>query len=105
VPPHPSTYALREVYDKVGGFDTSYRICADYEWMVRVFEVNEYDHVVLDEVLADMMLGGLSTSGFKAMWTNMRETSRARQKWLGAGPIDMAMANKVFGKLRQIAHI
>lgn len=105
VPPHPATYAVREVYDKVGGFDTSYRICADYDWMVRVFEVHKYDHLVLDEVLADMMLGGLSTSGVKAMWTNLRETSRSRQKWLGTGPVDQAMMIKVFGKLKSMARI
>jgi len=48
-----------------------------------------------------MMLGGLSTSGFKARLTNLRETHRARQKWLGAGAIDLAMFNKAFGAMRR----
>jgi len=101
MPPHPCTYARREVYEKVGGFDLSYKICADYEWLLRAIEVNRFPITMLDEPLAHMMLGGLSTSGFKARLTNLRETHRARQKWLGAGPIDAAMLNKTFGALKR----
>lgn len=32
---HQSLFARRSVFDLVGGFDTSYRIAADKEWMVR----------------------------------------------------------------------
>jgi glycosyltransferase len=101
MPPHPCSYARREVYEKVGGFDLSYKICADYEWLLRAIEVNKFPITMLDEPLAHMMLGGLSTAGFKSRLTNLRETHRARQKWLGAGPIDMAMLNKAFGALKR----
>jgi glycosyltransferase involved in cell wall biosynthesis len=103
VPPHPSTYARRKVWDEVGNFDTSYYICADYDWMLRAFELHNFRVTVRDEVLAHMMLGGLSTSGLKATITNMRETTRARRKWLGAGPVDIALLVKAWGKLRRIA--
>jgi glycosyltransferase involved in cell wall biosynthesis len=103
MPPHPSTYALREVYDQVGGFDTSYTICADYEWMIRAMEIHRFRVLVLDQVLTHMMLGGASTSGLKSSLVNLRETSRARQKWLGSGAIDAAMVAKAWGKMRRMA--
>ena len=103
MPPHPSTYARREVYDAVGGFDTSYKICADYEWMIRVMEVQKFEVKVIDSILTHMMLGGMSTSGLKASWVNLQETSRARRQWLGAGPVDAAMVAKAMGKVKRLA--
>jgi hypothetical protein len=49
------------------------------------------------------MLGGASTSGLKSSLVNLRETSRARQQWLGANAIDAAMVAKAWGKVRRIA--
>lgn len=34
--PHPALFAKRELYKKYGGFDTSYKIAADSEWVMRV---------------------------------------------------------------------
>ena len=102
MPIHPTTYAKRAVFEKVGAYDISYRIAADYEWMIRAFEIHKIDNVLLERVLADMQLGGLSTSGFKSSWVNLQETSRARRKWLGAGAIDRATLNRIFGKIARV---
>ena len=99
MPPHPTTYAKRAVYDKVGGFDISYKISADYDWMIRAFEIDKFDNAMIDQILIDMQLGGMSTSGPKAAFTNLFETSRARRKWLGAGPVDRAMMAKIWGRV------
>ena len=97
--PHGSTYAKREVYDRVGHYDTGYTLAADYDWQVRALEVFGYRPLVLDQPLHDMKLGGVSTSGLKASWTSLMETSRARRKHLKSGPIDKAILNRVFRKL------
>lgn len=34
--PHPALFAKRELYKKYGGFDTSYKIAADSDWVMRV---------------------------------------------------------------------
>ena len=101
--PHPTTYALRAVYDKVGGFDTEYRISGDYDWMIRVFEIHKYPSKLIPHILADMQLGGMSTNGLKASWVNLTETSRARRKWLHAGIVDLAMVNKVLNRAKRMA--
>ena len=101
--PHPTTYALRGVYDKVGGFDTGYRISADYDWMIRVFEIHKYPSEHIPHILADMQLGGKSNSGLKASWINLTETSRARRKWLDAWLVDQAMFHKVWNRAKRMA--
>ena len=40
VPPHPSLFVKKEVYNKAGLFDLDYKIAADYEFMLRVFKKN-----------------------------------------------------------------
>ena len=101
-PPHPATYALRRVFDAVGGFDTRYKIAADYDWLLRALEIHKFDVVVLNRVLADMQLGGLSTSGFKASWANLMETRAVRRQWLNAGVIDAATVARVFKRVRRL---
>ena len=101
--PHPTTYALRKVYDKVGGFDTAYKISGDYDWMIRVFEIHQYPSQHIPHILADMQLGGMSTSGLKASWVNLKETSQARRKWLNAWLVDLAMIIKVWNRAKRMA--
>lgn len=35
---HPSTFARKEVFEKIGGFDTNYKIAADYAWMLKAYD-------------------------------------------------------------------
>lgn len=37
MPPHPTLYVRRSVYERLGGFDTRYRIAADYDTVLRFF--------------------------------------------------------------------
>lgn len=32
---HPAIFASKKLFDKIGGFDTQYRIVADYDWVIR----------------------------------------------------------------------
>ena len=36
MPPHPTLYLRREVFDRIGGFNQAYRIAADYDLMLRL---------------------------------------------------------------------
>ena len=38
MPAHPTLFLRREVYDRHGFFNTDYKISADYEFMLRIFE-------------------------------------------------------------------
>ena len=37
MPPHPTLFLRKEVYEN-GHFDTSYKISADYEFILRIFK-------------------------------------------------------------------
>ena len=60
MPPHPTLYLRRELYERHGGFDLGYRIAADYDLMLRVLSRINGQVVYLPEVLVRMRLGGTS---------------------------------------------
>lgn len=101
-PAHPTTYALRSVYNRVGGFDPSFRIAGDYDWLMRALELEGVSYGILSETLVDMAMGGASTAGWTAPFVNARELLRARQMRLGSGPVDLAL---FAGPLRKIAQL
>ncbi len=84
MPPHPAFYVRRAVVDKVGRFDLRYRIGADYDFMLRAMELNEFRSAFLDRVVVDMANGGESTSGVAAYLRSNLDAWRSRREWLGA---------------------
>lgn len=65
MPAHPSFYARRSVFDKVGLYSLNYKIAADYDMMVRVFHVHNVRTKYIPMDFVTMRVGGLSTSSFK----------------------------------------
>ncbi len=102
MPPHPTVYVRREVFDTVGNFDTTYKIAGDYDWLLRVFEINRTAFTRIDEIQTDMQLGGISTSGFKASTTNLIETAKIRRKHLAHGWIDRGTFDKIAKGLNRL---
>ena len=72
MPPHPTLYLRRSVYERLGGFDTRYRIAADYDLILRVLRQLPGRAVYLPRVLVRMRLGGES---------NRNLGSIARKSW------------------------
>jgi glycosyltransferase involved in cell wall biosynthesis len=77
MPAHPGAFFTRESYIKVGNYRTDYRISADFEFMLRAFVKHNLTYLYLPEVLVRMRMGGVSTSGLGAAWTNNLECIRA----------------------------
>ncbi len=100
--PHPSLYVRRRVAEAVGPFDLRYSISADYDWMLRAFELHGFDARLEQRVFTDMMVGGKSTGGLGAYVKANLESLQSRRKWLGAGPIDLALFAKPLGKVSQL---
>jgi glycosyltransferase involved in cell wall biosynthesis len=64
MPPHPTFYVRRSVYDRLGGFDTKYSIAADYDTVLRFLFVNRIHVAYIPEVLVRMRAGGISNRSF-----------------------------------------
>lgn len=107
MPAHPTCYMRRSVAERTGLFDVSYKIAADYDFMLRAIEaVPESERPRLqfiDDTLIDMKHGGASTSGLGGYVRGNLESLRSRRKWLGVGAVDYALFAKPLGKLGQLA--
>lgn len=73
MPPHPTFYARRSLYERLGGFDLRYRIAADYDCMLRLLSVDEVRTVYIPEVLVRMRIGGVSNRSLKNILQKSRE--------------------------------
>lgn len=77
MPPHPTLYLRRGVYERFGGFDLSYRIAADYDFMLRVLSKMEGAAVYLPRVLVKMRVGGASNRSIGNIIRKSAEDLRA----------------------------
>lgn len=60
MPPHPTFFVRKSVYEEYGYFDTGYEISADYELMLRFLEKYKISTYYLPEVFVKMRTGGRS---------------------------------------------
>lgn len=59
MPPHPTLYVRRSVFESVGRFDTTLRIAADYDWMLRLLLAG-HRLAYIPQVQVRMRTGGAS---------------------------------------------
>lgn len=80
MPAHPSFYCKREVYEKYGAFDTSYRIAADFENLLRLIFIHRIKTLYIPKDFVTMRMGGASTAGFASRKKIMHEHLQAMKK-------------------------
>jgi glycosyltransferase involved in cell wall biosynthesis len=61
-PPHPSLFLKKEVYLVCGLFDMNFKIAADFEFMLRIFEKSDLDIKFMNETVVNMLVGGKSNT-------------------------------------------
>ena len=66
MPPHPSVYFRRGLFEKLGGYRLGYQISADFELMVRYLCRNRVRAAYLPESVVRMRMGGKSTKDWRA---------------------------------------
>ena len=104
VPPHPTFFVRRSVYERLGGFNLDFPLAADMELMLRFLAVHKIHSVYVPETLIKMRMGGatnqslanviqqnreimaaLKLHGFKTSWLHFlghKFWSRGRQYFL-----------------------
>ena len=80
MPPHPSVYIRRELFEKFGSYRLGYHISADFELMVRYLCRNRIKAVYLPECVVKMRLGGKSTKNWRANLLLNAENVRANRE-------------------------
>ena len=99
MPPHPTLFLRKEVFEKHGYFDTSYNISADYEFILRIFKDQFLKFEYLPKVITTMRLGGISNRSLKNILNKTLEDYRAMKKHQVGNII--TLARKTFSKLDQ----
>lgn len=80
MPPHPTVFVRREVYDTYGTFDLDFSIAADYEFLVRVLLKNELSTTYMNATLVRMTIGGQSNASIRNIIASNIEVYRAWRK-------------------------
>ncbi|MFA6247637.1 MAG: glycosyltransferase family 2 protein [Mucilaginibacter sp.] len=80
MPPHPTFYCRKEVFNRFGNYSLEYGTAADYELMLRFIHLNQLPVYYIARVLVKMSTGGVSNSSInnrvKALIFDMRAMYR-----------------------------
>mgnify|MGYP001275697192 CR=1 FL=1 len=77
MPPHPTFFVKKDVYEKYGGYKVDYKIAGDYEMFVRLLYINKITYSYINLPIIKMRVGGLSTGGLKSKIFNNIEVVKA----------------------------
>ena len=66
MPAHPTFYCRRDLFDRYGLYRTDFRIAADYELLLRFYNLHKISFKYIPNALVVMNLGGISSSGYKS---------------------------------------
>jgi glycosyltransferase involved in cell wall biosynthesis len=99
MPPHPTLFLRRSVIERWGVFDTSFKISADYDAILRYFSRGEIQPFYVPRVFIKMRLGGNSNKSLAKIWLKTREDYIAlRNNEVGGF---WTLLNKNFRKIMQ----
>jgi glycosyltransferase involved in cell wall biosynthesis len=77
MPPHPSIFFKRTLFDKFGIYDLGFKIGADYELITRFFLKNKISWKYSGITTTAMLVGGLSSSGTASYQLITKEIQKA----------------------------
>jgi len=77
MPPHPSIFFKKELFEKYGNYRLDFKIGADYELIVRFFLKNKIKWKYSGITTTSMLVGGLSSSGNSSYQRITKEIQKA----------------------------
>lgn len=102
IAPHPSFYIRREVFDRYGLYDPSYKISGDFELVARFCYKYRIRTRYLHIDFVTMRTGGVSTRSWQMRWLGARESAVACRRLgikSGMGRIVVKYAIKIYESL------
>ena len=100
MPPHPTFFVRREIYNKYGFFDTRFTSAADYELMLRFIHKCKIGVSYLNKVIVKMRMGGKSN---KSVFNRIKANTEDRKAWVvnGLKPYFFTLYLKPLRKITQ----
>jgi glycosyltransferase len=99
MPPHPTFFVKRAIYEQQGLFDTSFKIAADYDVMLRFLGKNKITTQYIPYVLIKMRVGGASNKSLKNIILKSKEDLKAMKNNEMGGVFSLVFKN--LSKLQQ----
>jgi glycosyltransferase len=104
MPPHPTFFVRRSLYEKCGLFNTTLRSAADYELMLRFLMKHEITLFYIPQIIIKMRQGGKSTA---SIGNRIKANLEDRKAWRmnGLKPHFFTLILKPLRKIKQfISH-
>jgi glycosyltransferase len=79
MPPHPTFFVRKELYEQFGNFNLHMKTAADYELMLRFIHKNSIRLAYIPEVLVKMRTGGASNN---SLASRLRANQEDKQAWV-----------------------
>jgi glycosyltransferase len=98
--PHPSMFCPKKIYDRIGVYDTSFKLLGDYDFMYRA--VNKYNikPLYVPELIAFFREGGLADSNIlPCLRDELRVKLRYGQLFIIAYPVFLLKVIKNFFRI------
>ena len=88
LPPHPTVFLKRSIFDEFGLYSKNYQIAGDFEFFVRIFYGREIKWTYLNRISVMMRRGGASNSGLSSLKLAISEINRSlRSNHVWSNPI------------------
>ena len=100
MPPHPTLFLKKDVFEKHGLYDTNFKIAADYDFILRIFKDESLKFEYLPITITNMSIGGISTSGFKNLIRKSFEDYKVLKMNNMKYPL-LILFRKIAGKISQ----
>lgn len=100
-PPHPTFYVRRSVYQRWGGFDSSYKLAADAELIVRFMEKGRARSAYIPSLWVKMRVGGQTNLNVKNIIRQNKEILRSLRQHQVPVTILTFVASKLLSRFVQ----
>ena len=98
MPPHPTFFVKREIYEQFGIFDTNLKSAADYELMLRFLYKHKVSAAYNEEVMVYMKTGGQSNA---SLINHLLGNHEDRKAW-GKNGLRSYFFTSIFKPIRKI---
>jgi glycosyltransferase len=80
MPPHPTVFIKKNVFQKIGKYKTNYKISSDYDFLIRALGKKNIKIIYIPKILVNMRIGGKSNNSIKNLFQKSIEDFKIIKK-------------------------
>ena len=100
-PPHLTFFARKEIYQNFGVFDTSFKLAADFEILMRFLLINKIQTYYIPYISVIMRMGGITNNSFKNVLKQNIEILKAYKKHNIPLSLSTFLVTKIHSRINQ----